>query len=81
MDAAGVCDTPLQYWGLSSDKLTIILVHPPIPNILVHTQFLAHPPIPSILVHAQFLVHPPIPSILVQIPTVQKNSNTISFTV
>ncbi len=35
MDAAGVCDTPLQYWGLSSDKLTIILVHPPIPSILV----------------------------------------------
>ncbi len=33
MDAAGVCDTPLQYWGLSSDKLTIILVHPPIPSI------------------------------------------------
>ena len=66
MDAAGVCDTPLQYWGLSSDKLNIILVHSPIP---------------SILVHAQFLVHPPIPSILVQMPTVQKNSNTISFPV
>ncbi len=27
---AGVCDTPLQYWGLSSEKLVKILTHPPI---------------------------------------------------
>ncbi len=45
---AGECHSPLQYRGLSSDKL--ILAYPPIPLILVHSQILAHPPILFILV-------------------------------
>gem|GEM_PF-6940310 len=34
LHGAGVCNTPLLYWGLSSDLLIIILVHPLIHSIL-----------------------------------------------